>query len=98
MDSVECGYDEKNGKSFAGELLGTESSHKKTRALLCQEYLLQAERMIYRLRGKEEKHPALLPVRESAQFRMDTDKMKLRVEALYDKERDYLVQSMPPQA
>ncbi|HKN31874.1 MAG TPA: hypothetical protein VJX16_01390 [Terriglobales bacterium] len=96
MDSVECGYDEKNGKSFAGELLGTDSSHKKTRALLCQEYLLQAERMIYRIRAKEEKHPVLLPVGESAQFRMDKDKMKLRVEDLDDKERDYIVVSMTP--
>jgi len=29
MDSAECGYDEKSGKSFAGEMLGTDSGHKK---------------------------------------------------------------------
>ena len=25
MDSADCGYDEKSGKSFAGEMLGTDS-------------------------------------------------------------------------
>ena len=33
MDSVECGVDENSGKSFAGEVLGTDSAHKKTHAL-----------------------------------------------------------------
>lgn len=98
MDSVECGYDEKDGKSLAGEMLGTDSGHKKTHALLCQEYLLQSERVIYRIRPKDEKHPVLLPVGERAQFRMDKEKMKLRVEDLDDKERDYVVVSMTPRA
>jgi hypothetical protein len=39
MGSVECGYDTNSGKTFAGELLGTDSAHKKTRALLCQEWV-----------------------------------------------------------
>lgn len=96
MDSVECGYDEKDGKSFAGEMLGTDAGHKKTHALLCQEYLLQSDRVIYRIRPRDEKHPVLLPVGEKAQFRMDKDKMKLRVEDLDDKEREYTVVSMTP--
>jgi hypothetical protein len=96
MDSVECGYDQNSGKSFAGELLGTDSEHKKTRALLCQEYVLQADRIIYRIRPRDEKHPVLLPVGERAQFRIDKDKMKLRVEDWDDKERDYVVVSMTP--
>ena len=69
MDSADCGYDEKSGKSFAGEMLGTDSGHKKTRALLCPEYILQTERVTYRIRPKDEKHPVLLPVGEKAQFR-----------------------------
>lgn len=94
MDSVECGFDENSGKSFAGELLGTDSAHKKTHALLCQEYVLQSDRITYRIRPRDEKHPVLLPVGERAQFRMDKDKMKLRVEDLDSKERDYIVVSM----
>jgi len=96
MDSVECGIDENSGKSFAGEMLGTDSAHKKTHALLCQEYILQTDRVLYRIRPRDEKHPVLLPVGEKAQFRMDKDKMVLRVEDLDDKEREYTVVSMTP--
>ena len=96
MDSVSCGVDEKDGKSITGELIGTDSGHKKTRELLCQEYVLQSEHVNYRIRPKEEKHPVLLPVGEKAQFRMDKDKMVLRVEDLDDKDRDYIVVSMTP--
>ncbi len=96
MDSVECGTDEKSGKSFAGEMIGTDSAHQKMHMLLCQEYLLETDRVIYRIRPKDDKHPVLLPVGEKAQFRIDKDKMKLRVEDLDEKERDYLVVSMTP--
>ena len=98
MDSVQCGVDEKNGKTFAGEIIGTDSSHKKTQELLCQEYLLQTDRMIYRIRPRDAKHPVLLPVGERAQFRLDKDKMLLRVEDLDSKEREYIVVSMTPRS
>ena len=96
MESVACGVDENSGKSLAGELIGTDSAHKKTHELLCQEYVLQAERVIYRIRPRDEKHPVLLPVGEQAQFRMQKDKMILRVEDLDDKDREYTVVSMTP--
>jgi hypothetical protein len=96
MDSVECGTDAKSGKTFAGEILGTDAAHQKMHTLLCQEYLLQSARIIYRIRPKDDKHPVLLPVGETAQFRMDKDHMKLRVEDLDNKERDYTVVSMTP--
>ena len=96
MDSVECGTDQKSGKTFAGEILGTDAAHQKMHTLLCPEYLLQTDRVLYRIRPKDEKHPILLPVGEKAQFRMDKDHMRLRVEDLDDKERDYIVVSMTP--
>ena len=96
MDSVECGVDENSGKSFAGEMIGTDSAHKKTHELLCQEYLLQTDRVMYRIRPKDEKHPVLLPVGQKAQFRIEKDKMLLQVEDLDSKEREYLVVSMTP--
>jgi hypothetical protein len=96
MDSVGCGMDENSGKSLAGELIGTDGAHKKTHELLCQEYLLQTDHVIYRIRPKDEKHPALLPVGERAQFRMEKDKMVLRVEDLDSKDREYNVVSMTP--
>ena len=96
MESVKCGMDEKNGKSFAGEMIGTDSAHMKTKELLCPEYVLETDALVYRIRPKDEKHPALLPVGEKAQFRLDKDKMRLRVEDYDDKEREYTVVSMVP--
>lgn len=96
MDSAECGVDENSGKSVVGELVGTDSAHKKSKALLCQEYLLQSDTIIYRIRPRDDKHPVLLPVGEKAQFRIQKDKMLLRVEDVDDKEREYNVVSMTP--
>jgi len=96
MDSAECGVDENSGKSIVGDLLGTDSAHKKTHALLCQEYLLQSDTVIYRIRPRDEKHPVLLPVGEKAQFRIQKDKMLLLVEDIDEKEREYNVVSMTP--
>ena len=98
MDSVQCGLAEKDAKSFAGEMLGTDSGSKKTKELLCQEYLLQGERVIYRIRPRDEKHPVLLPIGEHAQFRLQKDKMIMLVEGFDSKEREYLVVSMTPRA
>jgi hypothetical protein len=98
MDSVECGTDQKSAKGLAGELIGTDSAHQKMHTLLCQEYLLQTDRIIYRIRPKDDKHPVLLPVGEKAQFHIEKDHMKLRVEDLGDKEREYVVVSMTPRA
>ena len=94
MDAVECGVDENSGKSFAGEVLGTDSGHKKTRELLCQEYVLKTDRIMYRIRPRDDKHPVLLPVGERAEFRIKKDKLLLSVPELGDKEREYSVTSM----
>ena len=96
MDSAECGVDENSGKSVVGELVGTDSGHKKTHALLCQEYLLQSDTVIYRIRPRDEKHPVLLPVGQKAQFRIQKDKRLLQVEDADSKEREYNVVSMTP--
>jgi len=93
MDSVQCGVAEKDG-----EMLGSDSGSKKTHELLCQEYVLQSERVIFRIRPRDEKHPVLLPVGEQAQFRLQKDKMLLRVEDLDSKEREYIVVSMTPRS
>src|ERR1700722_3180037 len=98
MDSAECGVDENSGKSFVGEVVGTDSAHKKTHALLCQDYLLQCDTVIYRIRPVDEKHPVLLPVGQTAQFRIHKDKMLLQVEDADEKEREYSVVSMTPRA
>jgi hypothetical protein len=97
MDSTSCGMQEKGSKSVAGELLGTDAQSKKTQEVLCQEYVLQTDRVVYRIRPKDDKHPILLPIGETAQFRIHKDKLILRVaEGGDDKEREYTVVSMTP--
>lgn len=95
MDSVTCGTSEKDNKSFAGEVLGTDSGKKRTQEVLCQEYVLQGEQVVYRIRPREEKHPALLAVGGMAKFRLEKDKMKMRMEDS-TKELEYVVVSMTP--
>src|SRR5467141_1490024 len=96
MDSTHCGYAEKGGKTLTGEILGTDGQHKNTQEVLCQEYILKSDRLIYRIRPKDDKHPTLLPVGEAAEFRIHKDKMLLRVPESDGKEREYIVVSMTP--
>src|ERR1700756_3785994 len=91
MDSSSCGYAEKDGKTIAGEIVGTDGQHKKTQQVLCQEYVLKSDRIVYRIRPKDDKHPALLPVGETAHFRLHKDKLILQVPEADGKEREYIV-------
>jgi len=95
---VKCGVDEKDANSFAAEMIGTDSGHRKTQELLCQEYVLETDKTVYRIRPKDQKHPALLPIGEQAQFRLEKDKLLLRVEDQDSKEREYIVVSMTPRS
>jgi hypothetical protein len=94
MDSSTCGYAEKDGKTLAGEIFGTDGRHKKTQETLCQEYILRGDRITYRIRPKDDKHPTLLPIGETAEFRIHKDKLLLRIRETDDKEREYVVLSM----
>ena len=58
--------------------------------------MLQSSSVTYTIRPRDEKHPALLPIGNLAQFRLDKDKLLLRVEDYDDKEREYEVVSMTP--
>src|SRR6202521_4831488 len=98
MDSSACGYAEKDGKTIAGEIFGTDGQHKNTKVVMCQEYVLQTERVTYRIRPKDDKHPVLLPVGETAQFRIHKDKLLLRVPEADGKEREYFVLSVTPRS
>ena len=94
MESTSCGMAEKGSKTLAGEILGTDGEHKNTQEVLCQEYTMQSDHITYRIRPKDDKHPVLLPVGESIQFRIQKDKMLLRDLEGDKKEREYIVVSM----
>ena len=97
MNAVHCGNAEKDDKSVLGEIIGTDNGSKKSQEVLCQEYVLQADSVVYHIRPKDEKHPDLLPIGSQAQFRLDKDKLRLRVDGM-DKEREYVVTSMTPRS
>jgi len=97
MDSAEWGVDENRRKSVVGELVGTDSAHKKTHALLRHEYLLQSDSVIYRIRPRDEKHPVLLLVGDQAQFCIQKDRVLLQPEDRDQKEHKYSVISMTQQ-
>ncbi len=94
MDSSSCGVAEKGSKTVAGELLGTDGEHKSTQEVLCQEYVLQGERIVYRIRPTDTKHPSLLPVGDTVQYRIRKDKMYVLDREGDSKEREYSVVSM----
>ncbi len=96
MDAVNCGYDQKDGKTFAGMMLGTDAQNRHMREALCQEYVLESSHISYRIRPKDDKHPELLPVGDNVQFRIRKDKLLLRNPENGDKEREYVVVSMEP--
>jgi hypothetical protein len=95
MDSAQCESHSKAADSSTADS-GQKDGQKKEQAKICAEYVLQADEVIYRIRPRNAKHPVLLPVGEWAQFRMQSDKMQLRVQALDNKEREYIVISMRP--
>lgn len=94
MDSSNCGVAEKGSKTVAGEILGTDGEHKSTEEVLCQEYTLRGDRIVYRIRPVDMKHPNLLPVGDSVQYRIRKDKLYVLDREGDTKEREYSVVSM----
>jgi hypothetical protein len=95
MDSVQCGVRSKDDKNIS-EVVSNESVPGKTDERMCQQYVLQADQVIYRIRPRNEKHPVLLPASDWAQFRLEKNRILLRVADLDSKEREFIVMSMTP--
>jgi len=94
-------------KYHAGQLLQMESlqctvfessatSGDVTDKTLCQEYVLEGDKVLFHLRAKDAKHPVLLPVGKSVDYRIEEDRFFLRLTATDRKEHEYLVLSMEP--
>lgn len=80
MNAVPCGSQQKR--------------HKKTREMLCQEYVLQTDSTEYHIRQKQEKHTEILPIGSQGEFRIEKDTLKLRVPAGTGKELEYVIVSV----
>lgn len=84
----------------SGKLLQMDSvscgASQRNSDLRCQEYVLQSENVVYRIRPRNQKHAVLLPVSERAKFRLEKSKLLLCVEDFDGKEREYIVISITP--
>lgn len=80
MNAVPCGSQQKR--------------HKKTREMLCQEYVLQTDTTEYHIRQKQEKHTDILPIGSQCDFRIEKDTIKLRVPTGTGKEVEYVIVSV----
>jgi|HubBroStandDraft_1064217.scaffolds.fasta_scaffold228325_1 hypothetical protein len=98
MNSQSCGTTENGGKSVAGEILGTDNEKKTTQQVLCQDYVLQSDKIVYHIRPKDAKHPLLLPVGDSVEFRIQKSSLYLRDPETNQKETEYTVISMEPRS
>jgi hypothetical protein len=81
MDSVPCGAGE--NKLQAGELV-------------CREYVLQTDQVVYRIRETNRSRAALMPIGSRAEFRLDKNRMMLRIEGVDSKQRAFTVTTMRP--
>ena len=96
MQSAKCGVTEGSHKSVTSEILGTDSDKKQATDVLCQEYVLQTDRVIYHIRPSDQKHAILLPIGDSIRFRIHKDKFLVLDSERDKKERVYTVVSMEP--
>ncbi len=94
VNSVPCGVDKGQSNHAAGT--GVDAAGQATTQALCPEYVLATDDVTYRIISRNTKHPAPLPVGEDVRFRLQNGKMHLRVLALDNKEREYMVLSMTP--
>ncbi len=99
VDSVPCGPAKAHANNLADEMsavnLGNSSGNGAQRGP-CHEYVLQADEMIYHIRPRDRKRSVLLPVGDLAQFRLEKNRMKLRVVDRDNIEREYVVVSVTP--
>lgn len=63
--------------------------HKKTRELLCHEYILRADSTDYHVQQKEEKSTDLLALGQQATFTINKDRMRLHATNTKGKPKDF---------
>ncbi|MGA3092580.1 MAG: hypothetical protein ABSD75_28600 [Terriglobales bacterium] len=96
MQSVPCGAKER-GMTGLGSLFGSVGvEHVNSHEQLCPQYLLRTDEMDYHIRPLDTKHAAVLPVGHEAEFKIEKDRLLLRVADGDKKTRPYQVVSMQP--
>jgi hypothetical protein len=94
MQAIPCGVKERGLTSLGGLWAGIGVQHVNSNEKLCPQYLFRTDQMDYQIRPLDEKHAALLPVGQEAEFKIKKDKLFLRVPDGDHKLRAYQVVSM----
>jgi hypothetical protein len=84
MNLVACSADSKH------------PSKSQDNDLLCQEYTLQTDQIVYSIRPVDEKHSILLPVGAQAKFRVENANLLVRVPSFDSKDRKFSITAIKP--
>jgi len=98
MEAVPCGARQRGITGLGSLWASAGIEHVSSDEKLCPQYLLRSDEMEYHIRPTDKKHPAILPVGQEGEFRIDKDKLYLSI-ATGDRKkttRSYQVVSMKP--
>jgi len=96
MEAVPCGAKEKGITGVGSVFASAGIEHVNSDEKLCPQYLLLSDEMEYHIRPMDKKHPVILPVGQEAEFRIDKDRLYLKVSEGDRKNRPYQVVAMKP--
>jgi hypothetical protein len=96
MEAVPCGAKEKGITGLGSVFASAGIEHVNSDEKLCPQYLLRSDEMDYHIRPLDKKHPVILPVGQEGEFRVDKDRLYLRVSEGDRKTRPYQVVAMKP--
>jgi hypothetical protein len=96
MEAVPCGAKEKGITGLGSVFASAGIEHVNSDEKLCPQYLLRTDEMDYHIRPLDKKHPVILPVGQEGEFRIDKDRLYLRVPDGDHKTRPYQVVAMKP--
>lgn len=96
MEAVPCGAKEHGltglGSVWASVGITSVNSDEK----LCPQYMLRSDDMEYHVRPLDHKHPVILPVGKEGEFKVNKDKLDMRIPDGDHKMRHYQVVGMKP--
>jgi hypothetical protein len=96
MEAVPCGAKQKGITGLGSVFASAGIEHVNSDEKLCPQYLLLSDEMEYHIRPMDKKHPVILPVGKEGEFRVDKDRLYLKVSEGDRKTRPYQVVGMKP--
>jgi hypothetical protein len=96
MEAVPCGAKQKGLTGLGTIWASAGITHVNSDEKLCPQYMILTDSMEYHIRPADYKHPIVLPVGQEIEFRINKDRMLVKVPDGDGKERPYQVVAMKP--